>query len=599
MFTSVNEGLMEIEEPINIRLSEPMEVAEAAVSPWVAIGSSTPWFAVWLAGSLVTLAASVRAIRRFTKVLELAKHASPAIQDQVEEAAALIGLSRAPETFLMDWDRPPMVWAMGCRPSLMIPNALWSRLDALQRETLLVHELAHLKRGDHVVRWLELAVSVLFWWLPAVWWTRQALREAEEDCCDAWVIWALPKSARRYADTLVETVDFLSESRTQAPLLASGFGHVRHLKRRLRMIMQGNTTRRLRLREVFAVLAMGAAFLPLNPSWAEPQDPPKEDKPVAAAAKVEVTEDRKEENGTLTITRTVTTTSDDDGDGDQDVQVTVDAPPVPPAPAAVPPGSPGPPPPPAAPIPPTPAGERFFRAEVRSQSGGSGGALSVAPQIISGDAEIAATIRRLENQVKLLTNNPVEKNKDRQERRIQALKQAIETLQGTLKEPLGETKPERKARILIQRRNGSSSPRSASKDSGSDGDMIVERVEPVVVAREIRVRPNGEIVTENLRGVVEGGRAVENVKDEIRFIREKIEEHRRLAKVDSDPTIRDLELKLNELKAELDAKTGRKVELKFGGPAFVDKQEERLSALEKTLEKVLSELQSLKKEKSR
>ena len=49
----------------------------------------------------------------------------------------------------------------------------------------------------------------------------------------------------------------------------------------------------------------------------------------------------------------------------------------------------------------------------------------------------------------------------------------------------------------------------------------------------------------------------------------------------------------------MDAKTGRKVELKFGGPAFVDKQEERLSALEKTLEKVLSELQSLKKEKSR
>ena len=51
-------------------------------------------------------------------------------------------------------------------------------------------------------------------------------RDAEEDCCDAWVVWALPASARAYALALVETVDFLADARPALPALASGFGHV-------------------------------------------------------------------------------------------------------------------------------------------------------------------------------------------------------------------------------------------------------------------------------------------------------------------------------------------------------------------------------------
>ena len=66
-------------------------------------------------------------------------------------------------------------------------------LDQRQRSMLLVHELAHVRRGDHAVRLFELAVTVLFWWLPTVWWARRALHDAEEQCCDAWVTWAFPE----------------------------------------------------------------------------------------------------------------------------------------------------------------------------------------------------------------------------------------------------------------------------------------------------------------------------------------------------------------------------------------------------------------------
>src|SRR5205085_2360482 len=86
------------------------------------------------------------------------------------------------------------------RPRVLLPAALWARLSEAQRDALLLHELAHLRRGDHWVRRLELAVLGLYWWLPTVWWARREIQRAEEECCDAWVVWASPRSADEGTD---------------------------------------------------------------------------------------------------------------------------------------------------------------------------------------------------------------------------------------------------------------------------------------------------------------------------------------------------------------------------------------------------------------
>ena len=47
------------------------------------------------------------------------------------------------------------------------------------------HALAHLRRRDHWVRYLELAATCAYWWHPAAWWARAALREAVDRWRDA------------------------------------------------------------------------------------------------------------------------------------------------------------------------------------------------------------------------------------------------------------------------------------------------------------------------------------------------------------------------------------------------------------------------------
>jgi hypothetical protein len=155
---------------------------------------------------------------------------------------------------------------------LILPRELIGRLTVEQCDALLTHELAHLRRRDHWVRALEFLATGAFWWHPIVWWARREIREAEEQCCDAWVVWAMPAVVRGYALALVETVDFLSEARPALPPVASGIGYVHDLRRRMTMIMRGTTPRGLTWSGAILVLGVAAFMLPMLPTLA--QGPP-------------------------------------------------------------------------------------------------------------------------------------------------------------------------------------------------------------------------------------------------------------------------------------------------------------------------------------
>ncbi|MFI5461556.1 MAG: M56 family metallopeptidase [Isosphaerales bacterium] len=231
---------------------------------------------IWLAGTGTVLVLSAQRVWRFQLLLREARPACEETQEWVNELTICLGLPRPPGVWWIGGKISPLVWALGLRPRLIIPTDLWKGLDDHQRSTLIVHELAHLRRGDHRVRIFELVVTALFWWHPVLWWVRQALRDVEEQCCDAWVVWAFPESAKSYAETLLETLDFLNQSDRSVPLLASGFGKVHHLRKRLTMIMSGTTPRLLGFRGTLASLGMAVLLLPVNATWAQKPDQKKE-----------------------------------------------------------------------------------------------------------------------------------------------------------------------------------------------------------------------------------------------------------------------------------------------------------------------------------
>ncbi len=260
--------------------SEPSPAPVAATAFW-----EPAILLVWLSGSLAWSALAGVRLLRFHRLLREANAAPDSVQQQGRHLAALLGVRRCPPVLLVAAPLSPMLWALGFSPRLLVPADLWARLHAEQRDTLLAHELAHLRRGDHWVRRLEFIVLGLYWWHPIVWWARRRLQEAEEECCDAYVVAVLPDAASAYASVLVETVAFLSQTRMPALLGGSGAGQVPLLKRRLTMILTENLSRNSSRAGFWAVLSVGAFLLPLTPGAAQTEPPAAPDQPTRAASK--------------------------------------------------------------------------------------------------------------------------------------------------------------------------------------------------------------------------------------------------------------------------------------------------------------------------
>jgi beta-lactamase regulating signal transducer with metallopeptidase domain len=227
---------------------------------------AVPW--AWLAGSCLCLLWIAHGVRQLRRLL---RHAEPApkLQEIAQRLAPRLGLSWCPTVCVVPGAVSPMLWAFGSVPCVLFPSKLLLRLDGAQIEAVLLHELAHLRRRDHWTRYLEAVATILFWWHPVLWWARRRIHEAEEQCCDAWVVWGLEGAGRAYALAILRTVELFSKSGAALPAGASGFGQVSHLRRRLTMIMSGNTPRSLSWAGCLLMLGAAIFLLPLLPVAAQ------------------------------------------------------------------------------------------------------------------------------------------------------------------------------------------------------------------------------------------------------------------------------------------------------------------------------------------
>ncbi|HMC90501.1 MAG TPA: M56 family metallopeptidase [Gemmataceae bacterium] len=219
---------------------------------------------IWLSGAVLCAAVALVRVYRFQRLLQFGRPAWPQLQAQAGVLATRMGLARCPQVWIVPGRISPLLWAAGRRARLVLPAELLCQLQPDQQATLLAHELAHARRRDHWVRWLELLVTSFYWWLPLAWWARRQVQEAEEQCCDAWVVWMLPAAAKAYARALLQTVEFL-DARPALPPAASGVGHLYLLKRRLTMIVHHRLSPHLPWPVHVGTVLLGMLILPVAP----------------------------------------------------------------------------------------------------------------------------------------------------------------------------------------------------------------------------------------------------------------------------------------------------------------------------------------------
>jgi beta-lactamase regulating signal transducer with metallopeptidase domain len=94
-------------------------------------------------------------------------------------------------------------------PVVLLPMSGLTGLSAQQLESVIAHELAHVKRLDPFVNLFQIAVETLLFHHPAVWWLSKRIRVERENCCDDVAI-SVCGNAVEYARALATMAEWQS-----------------------------------------------------------------------------------------------------------------------------------------------------------------------------------------------------------------------------------------------------------------------------------------------------------------------------------------------------------------------------------------------------
>jgi bla regulator protein BlaR1 len=220
-------------------------------------GGSFSWayalLGTWL---LVVLAQCVIAAVRWHRLRGIIGRATPHDDVRVETLCARrareLGLRRSPRLVVSDEVDSPQVIGLW-RPTILLP--LEERLADEELDMALMHELAHVRRGDLVLGWIPAAARTLFFFHPLVHYAVREYALCREAACDALVVSRGRQAPKSYGRLLLR----LGVTPHPHHALPGASPTFQTLKRRLDML--GHATdappRVLTLSLVIAIAAIG------------------------------------------------------------------------------------------------------------------------------------------------------------------------------------------------------------------------------------------------------------------------------------------------------------------------------------------------------
>ena len=114
------------------------------------------------------------------------------------------------------------------KPVILLPVALVNNLTVAETETLILHELTHIKSNDYFLNWLLIICENIFFFNPFIRIITAKIKLEREKNCDTWVL-QFNYPALNYAETLLKTARFKTEP---APFfLTAVFNNAQLLKR--------------------------------------------------------------------------------------------------------------------------------------------------------------------------------------------------------------------------------------------------------------------------------------------------------------------------------------------------------------------------------
>jgi beta-lactamase regulating signal transducer with metallopeptidase domain len=209
------------------------EVRTAAIDGWRSLAP-----AMWVAGSVLLGLYFLMGHLRAGVLTRRSQIAPPVWQEEAARLATSLGIRRYVSVRVLREPGTPL--ALGVvRASILLPPSAYD-WSAARRRGVLLHELAHVQRGDCRAQAVAQAACALYWFNPLVWIAARALGRERERACDAEVL-RNGTPASSYAADLLELARSVRGARTPAGAVAMARPH--ELEGRLLAILSDSVGR--------------------------------------------------------------------------------------------------------------------------------------------------------------------------------------------------------------------------------------------------------------------------------------------------------------------------------------------------------------------
>ena len=239
--------------------------------------SSPAWWmfgvlALWTTG---TLLAAARIALGSIRIARIRRSATPVDEEWTSvcsRLAAKLGVARPVRLYFSSEVAVPVTLGLE-RPVILLPEGA-RRWNDERRRVVLLHELAHVRRGDWVALLVGQAASAVYWFHPFAWTTRVQMQKDCERACDDLVL-ASGTRASVYAAHLLSIIRSLRLSGQRA-LPAVAMAHRSYWDGRMRAILDPVVVRRgvsgREARVAGVVLVAAVATLAVLQPWSRPAE---------------------------------------------------------------------------------------------------------------------------------------------------------------------------------------------------------------------------------------------------------------------------------------------------------------------------------------
>ncbi len=239
------------------------------ILPWL-----SAFYLVGLALMLVRLSAGM--LQVFSLRASGITPPEAAIGDLLVSLKSRLQFQGSVQLFISAKARVPMVIGF-IKPVILMPAAAMAQLSTEQLETILLHELAHIKRYDYLVNMLQTVAETILFFNPFVWLISSVTRREREHCCDDLVL--------EHTNEPLFYATALAAVASGAPAVSSftiaASGRPGHLFSRIRRIMETQKNPFSYSRMIAAIFIVAAITCSI--AWLSPFANTKKQKPVATA----------------------------------------------------------------------------------------------------------------------------------------------------------------------------------------------------------------------------------------------------------------------------------------------------------------------------